>query len=146
MKELCSQFKAGRLPAVLQEQEGFTLLECMFVATIIVILASLAVPTYHAAVVRAKEAVLKDDLYTMRKMIDQYTIDKLKPPESLDDIVEAGYLRGGIPNDPFTGRNDTWQTDIEDVPTGSDQSGPGVVDVHSGAEQESTEGKPYSEW
>ncbi len=144
MRDFSSQFKAGRPPVALPQ--GFTLLECMFVITIIVILASLAIPTYHVAVLRAKEAVLKDDLYTMRKMIDQYTIDKQKPPESLDDIVQSGYLRGGIPNDPFTGRNDTWKADVEDVPTGSDQSGPGVVDVHSGAEEQSTDGSAYSEW
>src|SRR5690349_7026462 len=90
---------------------GFTLLELMIVITLILILAAMAAPTYHVAIVRAREAVLKDDLYTLRKLIDEYTIDKQKPPESLDDLVEAGYLRGGLPTDPFTGRNDTWKVD-----------------------------------
>ena len=125
---------------------GFTLIELMVVMTLILILASLAVPTYHVAVVRAREAVLRDDLYTMRKLIDQYTIDKQEPPQQLQDLVDAGYLRGGIPVDPFTGRNDTWQTDTEDVPLGNQQAGPGIVNVHSGAEQSSLDGQSYTSW
>jgi general secretion pathway protein G len=114
--------------------------------TLILILASLAVPTYHVAVVRAREAVLRDDLYTMRKLVDQYTIDKQQPPQTLQDLVDAGYLRGGIPVDPFTGRNDTWQVDTEQVPLSSEQAGPGIVDVHSGAQQDSLDGTAYSSW
>lgn len=125
---------------------GFTLLELMIVLTLILIMASMAAPTYHLAVVRAREAVLRDDLFTMRKMIDEYTLDKQKPPSSLDDLVDAGYLRGGVPVDPFTGSNQTWQVDIEDVPMGSDQSAPGVVDVHSGSSEESLDGTPYNTW
>ena len=117
----------------------------MIVITLILILAAMAAPTYHVAIVRAREAVLRDDLYTLRKLIDQYTIDKQKAPATLDDLVEAGYLRGGIPADPFTSRNDTWKTDTEDVPL-SDQAGPGIVDVHSGAEENSLDGTPYSSW
>jgi general secretion pathway protein G len=124
---------------------GFTLLELMVVMTIIVILAAIAVPTYHVAITRAREAVLRDDLYTMRKLIDQYTIDKQHPPQTLEDLVEAGYLRGGIPNDPFTGRNDSWHVDMEDVPISPD-SGPGIVDVHSGSDEPSLDGTPYSSW
>jgi len=124
---------------------GFTLLELMIVITLILILAAMAAPTYHVAIVRAREAVLRDDLYTLRKLIDQYTIDKQKAPQTLDDLVEAGYLRGGIPTDPFTDRNDTWKTDTEDVPI-SDQAGPGLVDVHSGSEEASLDGTPYSSW
>jgi general secretion pathway protein G len=124
---------------------GFTLLELMIVITLILILAAMAAPTYHVAIVRAREAVLKDDLYTLRKLIDEYTIDKQKPPESLDDLVEAGYLRGGLPTDPFTGRNDTWKVDTEEVPI-SEQSGPGIVDVHSGSEELSLDGTAYSSW
>ena len=90
---------------------GFTLIELMIVMVLIMILAAMAVPTYEVAVTRAREAVLKDDLFTMRKLIDQYTLDKQQPPESLDDLVQAGYLRGGLPVDPFTGSNQTWQTD-----------------------------------
>ncbi len=125
---------------------GFTLLELMIVLTLILIMASMAAPTYHVAVVRAREAVLRDDLFTMRKLIDEYTLDKQKPPSSLDDLVDAGYLRGGIPVDPFTGSNQTWRVDIEDVPTGADQSGPGVVDVHSGSDEQAFDGTQYSTW
>jgi len=125
---------------------GFTLIELMIVLALILILASFAVPTYHVAIARAREAVLREDLYTMRKLIDQYTIDKQQPPQTLQDLVDAGYLRGGVPTDPFTGRNDTWQTQTEDVPMGNQQSGPGLVDVHSGAAENSLDGTPYSSW
>ena len=124
---------------------GWTLIESIAVLAVIAVLAAMAAPTYHVAIVRAREAVLRDDLYTLRKLIDQYTIDKQKPPQTLDDLVEAGYLRGGIPADPFTGRNDTWKTDTEDVPI-SEQTGPGLVDVHSGSEENSLDGTPYSSW
>ena len=125
---------------------GFTLLELMVVLTLILILAAIAAPNYRVAIVRAREAVLKDDLFTMRKLIDQYTLDKNQPPESLDDLVQAGYLRGGLPTDPFTGSNQTWQVDIEEVPLSPEQTVPGVVDVHSGSGAESLDGTPYSSW
>jgi len=125
---------------------GFTLLELMIVLTLILILASFAVPTYHLATVRAREAVLRDDLYTLRSLIDQFTLDKQRPPQSLDELVEAGYLRGGVPEDPFTRSNQTWQVDIEDVPVGPSQAVPGIVDVHSGSDEVSLDGTPYSSW
>ncbi len=125
---------------------AFTLLELMMVLTLILILAALAVPTYHVAVVRAREAALRDDLYTLRKLIDEYTLDKQQAPSTLDDLVEAGYLRGGLPVDPFTGSNQTWRTDSEDVPIGPGQMVPGVVDVHSGSEESSLDNTPYSSW
>lgn len=125
---------------------GFTLLELMMVLTIIVILASMAAPMYHVAIVRAREAVLRDDLYVMRKVIDQFTLDKNRAPTSLDELVEAGYLRGGVPSDPFTGSNQTWKIDIEDVPISPDQAAAGIIDVHSGSEEVSTDGTPYSSW
>lgn len=127
-------------------KSGFTLLELMVVLTLILILAAIAAPSYRVAIVRAREAVLKDDLFTMRKLIDQYTLDKNQPPESMDDLVQAGYLRGGLPIDPFTGSNQTWQVDIEEVPLSPEQTVPGVVDVHSGSSAESLEGTPYSSW
>jgi general secretion pathway protein G len=101
---------------------------------------------YHIAVVHAREAVLRDDLFTMRKLIDEYTIDKQQPPTSLDDLASAGYLRGGIPVDPFTGSNDTWKTDTEEVPISVDQSTTGIVDVHSGSDETSLDGTPYNSW
>ncbi len=127
-------------------KNGFTLIELMVVLTLILILAAIAAPSYRVAIVRARETVLKDDLFTMRKLIDQYTLDKNQPPESMDDLVQAGYLRGGLPVDPFTGSNQTWQVDIEEVPLSPEQTVPGVVDVHSGSIAQSLEGTPYSSW
>ncbi|MGD1156130.1 MAG: hypothetical protein ABSA41_09900 [Terriglobia bacterium] len=125
---------------------GFTLLELMIVITLIMILASFAMPTFHVAVVHAREAVLRDDLFTLRKLIDEFTIDKQRPPTSLDELVEAGYLRGGIPADPFTGSNQTWRTDIEDMPISPNQVAAGIVDVHSGSDETSLDGTPYGSW
>jgi general secretion pathway protein G len=125
---------------------GFTLLELMIVITLILILASFAMPTYQVAVTHAREAVLRDDLFTLRKLIDEFTIDKQRPPISLDELVGDGYLRGGIPTDPFTGSNQTWRTDMEDVPISPDQAAAGIVDVHSGSDEISLEGTPYSSW
>ena len=133
-----------RLPRELKE--AFTFLELMVVMTLILILAAMAVPTLRTTIIRAKEAVLRDDLFTMRKLIDQYTIDKQEPPQTLDDLVQAGYLRGGIPKDPFTGSNKTWKVDTEDVPIGAGEVVPGIVDVHSGSKQISLDGTPYSSW
>ena len=124
---------------------GLTLLELMVVMVIVVILAGMSVPTYHTAVIHTREGVLRDDLYTMRKLIDQFTVDKQHPPQALQDLVDQGYLRGGIPNDPFTGRNDTWQAETEDVPI-SPEAGPGIVDVHSGSDAQSLDGSAYSSW
>lgn len=125
---------------------GFTLLELMVVITLILILASFAMPTFRVAVIHAREAVLRDDLFTLRKLIDEFTIDKQRPPASLDELVEAGYLRGGIPVDPFTNSNETWRTDTEDVPISPGQAAAGIVDVHSGSDGTSLDGAPYSSW
>ena len=125
---------------------GFTLIELMVVIVIILILATFAMPSYQVAVVHSREAVLKDDLFTMRKMIDEYTVDKQKPPESLDELVDAGYLRGGVPVDPFTGSNQTWKTDTEQVPITPDQATSGIVDVHSGSDDTALDGTAYSSW
>ena len=126
--------------------KGFTLLELMVILAIILILASFAVPNYHVMVIRARETVLRDELFTMRKLIDQYTLDNQRPPESLDDLVLAGYLPGGLPADPFTGSNQTWQQDLEEVPISPEQSTSGVVNVHSGSNAMSLEGTPYNSW
>ena len=125
---------------------GFTLLELMVVLPMILILASVSIPTYQRVMVRAREAVLREDLYTMRKMIDEYTLDKQYPPTALEDLVSSGYMRGGIPADPFTGSNETWQVVMEDVPLSPTQAASGIVDVHSGSDGESMEGTPYSSW
>ena len=118
----------------------------MVVLTVILILATMSMPLFQAAIVHAREAVLKDDLFTLRKLIDEYTMDKQSPPASLDDLVEAGYLRGGVPVDPFTGSNQTWRTDIADVPFNPSQPTSGIVDVHSGSDQTALDGTPYSSW
>ena len=140
----------GRAPAFTrggaEAKKRFTLIELMVVLVLILILAAIAAPGYRVAIIRARETVLHDDLFTMRKLIDQYTLDKNQPPESLDDLVQAGYLRGGLPVDPFTGSNQTWQADIEEVPLSPEQTVPGVVDVHSGSNAESLEGTAYSSW
>jgi general secretion pathway protein G len=130
-----------------QRTPGFTLLELMIVMTIILILASMVTPTYHIAIVRAREATLRDDLYTMRNLIDQYTLDKQHPPAALQDLVDDGYLRGGLPVDPFTQSNETWHVDLEDVPLSPTQTVAGIVDVHSGSDEVSSDGTTaYSSW
>jgi len=143
---LQSQFPNSELPAARFGGWGFTLIELMVVLTVLLILATLSVPIFQTAIKHAREAVLKDDLYTLRKLIDEYTLDKQKAPESLDDLVEAGYLRGGLPVDPFTGSNQTWKTDMEDVPVGGGQTASGIVDVHSGSDDVALDETQYSSW
>ncbi len=127
------------------KQRGFTLIEMVIVISIMVILISIAVPMYQRSIVRSREAVLRDDLFTLRTTIDQYTMDKAKAPQSLEDLVSAGYLRA-IPKDPITNSADTWVTVNEDVMLSVDQSEPGITDVHSGSDAISSEGTPYSSW
>jgi len=127
---------------------GFTLLELLIVVALIGIIAALAVPQFKNTPRKAKEAVLKEDLYILRDVIDQHFTDKGKYPSSLQDLVEAGYLRK-IPNDPITGSSETWV--IETVPPsegddGADDAGGGVYDVHSGAPGTALDGTSYSEW
>jgi len=126
-------------------QRGFTLIELMVVISIIVILMSVAIPRYQASILRARETVLRDDLYTLRSVIDQYTLDKQKAPQSLQDLVDAGYLKQ-LPKDPFTSSRDSWVPVTDDSIASPDQSQPGVIDVHSGSEQTSSEGTTYSTW
>jgi general secretion pathway protein G len=127
------------------QQQGFTLLELMIVMIIIGVLAAIAVPAYLQSVRKAKEAVLKEDLHTMRSAIDSYTVDKEKAPQTLDDLVQAGYLKA-IPKDPITSRTDTWIPAQEDTLMSIDQTQSGIDDVHSGAQETSTEGTSYSTW
>lgn len=126
-------------------QRGFTLIELIIVCAMISILLGIMVPVYKMHVLHANEAVLKEDLYHMRTAIDQYTQDKGKAPQALDDIVTAGYLHA-IPKDPFTHAADTWQTVQEDVLTSIDQTQPGISDVKSGSSLISSEGTAYSSW
>jgi general secretion pathway protein G len=126
-------------------QQGFTLLELMVVMAVMLVLAAIAVPSYLASIRKAKEAVLREDLHTMRVAIDSYTADKAKAPQSLDDLVQAGYLKA-IPKDPITSRTDTWITGQSESLTTIDETEPGIDDVHSGAQETSSEGTSYSTW
>jgi general secretion pathway protein G len=128
-----------------ESQRGFTLIELMIVMVIIGMLAAIAVPMYVQSVRHAREAVLKEDLRTMRSAIDSYTVDKQKAPQSLDDIVQAGYLKA-MPVDPFTHRTDTWVPSQDDTLQSLDQTEPGITDVHSGAQGVAGDGSSYSTW
>ena len=126
-------------------ERGFTLVELMVVMLIISVLAAIAIPAYIASLRNAREAVLKEDLHVMRQAIDSYTMDKEKGPQSLDDLVQAGYLKE-IPTDPMTHSSSTWVTATSDVLESVDQSDPGINDVHSGSDEQGTNGQPYSSW
>ena len=122
-----------------QSSSGFTLLELVMVMTIIVVLAAIGVSSYQSIQLKARETILRENLRTMRKMIDQYSADKEKLPSSLDDLA-PDYIRE-VPIDPITGQKD-WVVDMGED-TISRDGGTGVVDVHSAAAGESTEGTPY---
>ena len=123
---------------------GFTLLELMIVIFIIMILASVAMPVYNQTIIQARESVLRSNLATLRSVISQYTLDKQKAPQSLDDLVTAGYLRQ-IPIDPMT-RQPNWEVVQEDVMMAVDQQEPGITDVHSASSQTAGDGTAYSTW
>lgn len=125
---------------------GFTLIELIIVISIILILISIAAPLYRISIIRSKEAVLRDDLFTLRSLIDQYTVDKQEAPQSLEDLVSAGYLRQ-IPPDPFTLSNESWEVVFEeDVLSNPDQKSPGIRDVKSGSSLRSLAGDLYNTW
>ncbi len=124
---------------------GFTLVELMVVMLIMSILLAIAVPSFVSAIRSAREAALRQDLHTMRDAIEQYTEDKQEAPQSLDDLVQSGYLKV-LPIDPMTHRNDTWVPDQSDSLTSVDQSQPGIDNVHSGSDQTGSDGVPYSQW
>ena len=126
-------------------QRGFTLIELMVVISIIIILLSLAMPNYTKSILHAQEAALRDDLHTLRSVIDQYTLDKQKAPVSLQDLVDAGYIKQ-LPMDPFTKSRETWVPVTDDSLMSPDQTAPGIIDVHSGSDLVSTEGTAYSTW
>jgi len=128
-----------------QKDAGFTLMELMIVMAIIGVLATLAVPSFVSALKSAKEAVLKEDLHVLRAAIDSYTMDKQKAPQSLDDLIQDGYLKK-IPIDPMTKSDTTWVTDTSDSMHSLDQTDPGIDNVHSGSQENGSDGQPYSSW
>jgi len=140
--------RTGRVRAAFdlrRRESGFTMVELMIVMAIIVILISIAIPQYQKAIIRSKESVLHNNLFTLRQVIDEYTYDKQKAPQSLQDLVSAGYLRE-IPIDPITHSNQTWHTINEDALQSVDQTEPGIFDVKSGSDKEGLDGTPYADW
>ncbi|MGH9395145.1 MAG: type II secretion system protein [Terriglobales bacterium] len=135
----------GSIGDKLRRSRGFTLIEMVIVLAIMGILLALAVPNYRSTLQSSKEAVLHDDLFQLRSLISQYTLDKQEAPQSLDDLVTAGYLRE-LPKDPFTNSSSTWQAQSDDTVLSPDQTLSGISDVHSGASGTGRDGTPYSSW
>ncbi len=128
----------------LRRDRGFTLIELMIVISIMLILIAIAVPAYQQSVIRSREAVLRENLFTLRSLIQQYTLDKQKAPQSLEDLVSAGYLKQ-IPKDPTTGAAD-WTVDQDETLDSVDQQEPGIDDVHSASGATASDGTAYSSW
>jgi general secretion pathway protein G len=105
----------------------------------------MAIPIYQRSIIRTKESVLRSNLFTLRTVIDNYTYDKAKAPQSLQDLVNEGYLRG-VPVDPMTGSNQTWKIVMEDATQSVNQTEPGIFDVKSGSDKTSLDTTPYAEW
>ena len=126
-------------------QRGYTLIEIIIVMTVMSILLSAAVPLYTRVVQRTKESVLRNNLFSMRTVIDEYTYDKQKAPQSLQDLVTEGYLRQ-VPEDPMVGGNQSWKVIMEDALTMVNQTEPGIFDIRSGSDKTSSEGTRYNEW
>jgi general secretion pathway protein G len=117
----------------------------MVVMAIISVLLAIALPIYSKSITRAKESVLRNNIFTLRSVIDEYTVDKQKAPESLQALVSDGYLRQ-IPQDPMTGSDQTWRIIMEDTPIGGSNSSPGIFDVRSGSDKVALDGSNYADW
>ena|SRR5216684_469377 len=144
-RQFASSNKLGRrIARRASGDRGFTLIELMIVISIMLILMAIALPMYNQSVLRAREAVLRQDLFTLRQVIDQYTLDKQKAPQALDDILQAGYLKR-IPSDPMTGQSN-WEVVQEDILQTAEQQEPGISDVHSASSATASDGTAYSTW
>jgi len=134
----------NRIPTGRARTLGFTFVELMVVITIIVILITMAIPIYNKTIIRSKETVLAQNLFTLRTVIDNYTFDKQKAPQGLQDLVRDGYLRE-VPNDPMTGQPN-WQIIMEDAMQSVNQSEPGIYNVKSASDKMGLNGTPYADW
>ena len=128
-----------------RRRAGFTIMELMVSMAIVLVVISVAVPLYQKSIIRARESVLRQNLFSLRTVIDEYTYDKQKAPQQLEDLVREGYLRQ-MPLDPIVGNNTGWKVIMEDASASASQSEPGIFDVRSSSEKTSLEGTPYSEW
>ena len=138
-----NRIQSGRARAM-KRLRGFTFVEIMVVVTIMVILISMAIPIYNRSIIRAKESVLKNNLFTLRTVIDNYTYDKQKAPAQLQDLVSEGYLQK-LPIDPITGSNQ-WKTTMEDASQSVSQTEPGIFDVNSMSDKMALDGTAYRDW
>jgi general secretion pathway protein G len=128
-----------------KSERGFTLIELMVVAAILIIFAGLALVQYRNSVIRAREAVLSEDLFRMRDAIDQYYADKMEYPSTLDALVSDGYMRK-VPDDPFTMSSSSWQTIPSEPDPKNPNAAPGVYDVKSGSEATALNSTKYADW
>ena len=145
VEKSASQPRPSPSPNRGRSESGFTLLELMIVMVVIGLLAAIAIPAYTTNIKHAREAVLKSDLHTLRTAIDSYTVDKQKAPQTLDDLVQSGYLKS-MPVDPFTHRSDTWMPVQADTLMSLDQTESGIDDVHSGSQETAIDGTSYNTW
>jgi len=129
----------------LRQNRGFTLIELLIVLSIIAILATLSVPSYKRSTLKARETVLMEDLYQMRQAIDAFFADNNRYPDSLEELVTAKYMRG-LPRDPFTRSNETWEILPPEPNDEGELAEGGVYDVKSGSEKVGLNGLPYNEW
>jgi general secretion pathway protein G len=140
--------RAGRLRCaarIFGARRGYTLIELMVVMAIISVLVSIAVPLYQKSITRTKESLLQNNLFTLRTVIDEYTFDKKKAPQRLEDLVSEGYLRS-VPIDPITKSDQSWRVIMEDAVSMVDQTQAGISNVFSGSDLKGLNGTPYSQW